>query len=191
MDTIIEILLRSSEIITITVGIIGLVLSLALLFSNDTVRRVSAVLNRQFKLGLPSRDLNRQVSLDTILGWFPTVSGTLIAGASLAILVFLFLAPMPADSGKILVAIGFESMRWLARVAAFLGLGFGLLLIFSPDLIKRINRVLNQWHDTDAVIRKMEDRVVNFDEVVLGNPRISGFIGIVMSAILLILTLGQ
>jgi len=190
MDTIVEILLRSSKITTVIVGISGLVLSLALVFSNDAVRRISAVLNRQFKLGLPSRDLNRQVSLDTIFGWFPTLSGTLIAGASLAILVFLFLAPMPSYTGKILVAIGFESMSWLARFAALLGLVFGLLLVFSPDHLKRINQVLNRWHDTDAVIRKMEDRVVNFDALVLNNPRISGTIGVIMSSILLILTLG-
>ncbi len=35
-------------------------------------------------------------------------------------------------------------MRWMARVAAVSGFGFGFLLVFSPEKIKRINQVLNQ-----------------------------------------------
>ena len=189
MNIIIDILLQSSEITTIVVGFAGLLLSLALLFSRDAVRNVSATLNRRFNLGLPARELNRQVSVDTIIGWFPSSSGAVIAAASLAVTVYLFFTPMPAPKDGLILAIGVESMLWLARLASVLGLIFGLMLVFAPETLKRINQWLNHWHDTEAIIRHMEQRSYNFDGLVLNNPRVSGAIGLVMSVILLFLSL--
>lgn len=191
MNIIIDILLQSSKITTIVVGIAGLILSLALLFSRDAVRNVSAALNRKFNLGLPARELNRQVSVDTIIGWFPSFSGAMIAAASLAVMIYLFFSPMPPQKGGILLAIIFESMLWLARLASVLGLVFGIMLMVAPEALKRVNRMLNHWHDTEAIIRHMEQRTYNFDGLVLNNPRISGVIGLFMSVILLLLTLSQ
>lgn len=189
MNIIVDILMQTSEITTIVVGFAGLALSLALLFSRDAVRNASAALNRRFNLGLPARELNRQVSVDTIIGWFPSLSGGIIAAASLGVMVYLFFAPMPVQQGGLLMAIALESVLWLARLASVLGLVFGLMLVFAPEALKRINLRLNRWHDTEAIIRHMEQRSYNFDGMVLNNPRISGAIGLVMSTILLFLTL--
>ncbi|MFH1983628.1 MAG: hypothetical protein ABIL58_17435 [Pseudomonadota bacterium] len=189
MSAVTTILLQSTEILTILVAVVGLILSGAILISPAAVRKLSFRLNRQFNLDAPLSQLNRQVPIEMILDWFPFVSGSIIAGVSLAVIIYLFFTSMPTYSGRVLLAIGFESLLWLARLASVLAFVFGLLLMFAPEVLKRINEKLNRWHDADAVVRHMEQTVYDFDGWILNNPRASGVIGFLLSVILLTITI--
>lgn len=191
MSIVKNILLSSAEIITITVGVAGLILSLAILVSPAAVGRISGKLNRQFNFGNRYEQLNRQVSVERVLGWVPFLSGSLIAGGSLAVLAFLCFSPMPQYTGRVMLAIGFESLVLLARLASVLGFVFGCMLMFAPDALKRINDKLNRWHDADAVVHRMEQYTIDFDGWILNNPRASGVIGLIMSVVLLVVSIAH
>lgn len=191
MNVVTLILLKGTEITTILVGIIGLVLSLAILVSPVGVRKLNLWLNRQFSLEPSRGQENWLLSLDMALGWFPFISGSIIAGGSMAVVIYLFFTPMPAYGDNVMMAIGFDSLLWVARLAGVLGFVFGLLLMFAPEVLRRINEKLNRWHDADAVVRHMEQTVFDFDGWILNNPRASGVMGLIISAVLLTITISH
>lgn len=191
MNDVKLILLKGTEITTLVIGIIGLVLSLAILVSPMGLRKLSLWLNRQFSLEPSHGQLNWLMSLDMVLGWCPFISGSIVAGGSIAVIVYLFFNPMPTFSDNVLMAIGFDSLLWMARLASVLGFVFGLLLMFAPEVLRRINEKLNRWHDANAVVRHMEQTVFDFDGWILNNPRASGVMGLVMSVVLLTITINH
>ena len=81
-----------------------------------------------------------------------------------------------------------QSLAIFLHIAALLGILFGLLLIFKPDLMERINRVANRWISMRHIERLL-DHSISIEHWFYRHHRVLG-IAIVLGAVYIIIYFG-
>lgn len=79
----------------------------------------------------------------------------------------------------------FVSLYYVLTGAIFLAFIFGLVIIFRPSALKRVERWGNQWVDTDGPLKVLDKRTDLSEKILLGKPRIFGLF-VLMGAIYII-----
>ena len=166
MEIFWEIGIQAVEILTLIFGILGMTLSLMLIFSPRLAKNISDVLNRNVNVDKKLEYLDKSIEITAFFYKYNVIVGVvLIAGSVFSLFFFFFSLDIAKFAGiffgsrqhlfasEIIIA----SVIWIGKLGCLAALFFGILLAFSPDLMKRLENKLNSWFGTKPVIRKLDN----------------------------------
>ena len=193
-----EIGMQAVEIMTLVVGMLGMTMSLLLLFAPSTVRNLSTILNRSMDVDRRLLVLDKNIRTDELIYNHRLIVGGGFAAASLFALIFFFFKADIADFTRIFFGpnhnssvgeILFQTVAWIGKVACFLGLALGLCLLVSPATMRRIERKLNIWIETRSFVERLDRSSHDIDAILFRYPIFFGLLGGAISGLLIVLSI--
>jgi hypothetical protein len=198
MNLIWEICLQTVEILTLVFGILGMTLSLILLFAPQAARNFSSVFNRSLdveqKLGFLDKDIPTE---NLVYGHPLLVGGLLSAGSVFALFFFLFKFDAShfaqvffgpdhrGTPGEII----FQTVAWVGRAGCMFGVAAGLILILAPRKLHAVEKGLNRWIETGTWIDKLNRPLKTLDTFFFRYPIFFGLLGGSVSCVLIVLSI--
>ena len=186
------------EIFAVVVGICGFLLSLALILFPQRLQSISQVFNRSVNVDKTITSLDMELGTERLIYQHNVISGVCIIVGSAFVLVFLLYR---FDAAKFVVAffganqylstyeIVITALSVLGKVAGVIGLLIGSILLFTPNQLRHFEKRINHNYATQSFIEKLDNTQADIDSFVFQKPRLFGFIGLVLSTILLILAI--
>lgn len=191
MGFFIDISIGVTEMLTLIIGISGIVLSVLLLFHPRLVEKLSRLLNYRFDTDWILPFLNRRVPVEGLAFRHHFVVGIFLLAGSLFVLNFLYfnlhLTPRLSDSGEIWV----RALILIGKVSSVCGVILGAALVFLPEQVRRLESAVDTWVDTDEVVEELNRFHSSFDNIFLRHPLFFGSIGLLASFVLVILSLAN
>jgi hypothetical protein len=198
MNLLWDIFLKTVEILTLVFGILGMTLSLMLLFAPRATRNFSSVFNRSLDVDQKLGFLDKEISTENLFYSHPLLVGSLLSAGSVFALLFFFLqfdvphfaqiffgTPTRFSAGEIL----FQTVAWVGRGGCLFGAAAGLILMLAPRKMHTIEKGMNRWVETRALIEKLNRPVKTLDTVFFRYPILFGLIGGSISSLLIVLSI--
>jgi hypothetical protein len=198
MNLLQEIGLRSIEIMTLVIGMLGMTFSLLLLFAPRAARTLSEVLNRSVDVDSRLRLLDKDIQTDHMIYGHPfLVGGGLLAGSVFALFFFIYKFDASAFArlffgshhralpGEII----FQAVGWIGKLGCLLGLLAGVGLIIAPRRVRAVDQKMNTRYDTRSWIDKLQRPALSFDTVFFRYPILFGLLGGLISGVLIVLSI--
>ena len=198
METVWEIALQTVEFLTLIFGILGMTISLMLLFSPHLARSLSNILNRRVNVDKHLESLDKNIEITEFFYSYHVATGILIvAGSAFSLFFFffsldvtkfadiLFESQADAYSGELIISL----VTWVGKIGCLTGLVFGILLLFAPDFMKRIEDKLNSWFETKPMIEKLDKSSHDLEPFFFRYPIAVGLTGAVVSFFLISLSI--
>jgi hypothetical protein len=198
MEIFWEIALQTVEFLTLIFGIFGMTFSLMLLFSPHLARSLSNILNRQVNVDNHIEYLDKNIEITEFLYSYHVATGILIvAGSAFSLFFFffsldvtkfadiLFGSQANAFPGELIIRF----VTWIGKIGCLAGLVFGILLLFAPDFMKRIEDKLNFWFETKPMIEKLDKSSHDLEPFFFRYPIAIGLTGAVISFFLISLSI--
>ena len=198
MEIFWEIGLQTVEILTLIFGILGMTLSLMLLFSPNLARSLSNILNRNVNVDKQLGYLDKEIEItEYFYGYHVTTGILIVAGSAFSLFFFFFSLDVTkfthiffgsqanAFPGELIII----SVTWIGKIGCLAGLVFGILLLFAPDFLKRIEDKLNTWFETKPIIEKLNKSSHDLDTFFFRYPIAVGLAGAVISFCLISLSI--
>jgi len=197
MEIFWDIALHTVEILTLLFGVLGMTFSLLLLFSPRLTKTVGEFFNRNITVEPKLNLLDRDVKTETFIYSHHVIFGLcMVAGSVFALIFFVFdlnisdVAGVFIGSEKylIILEIIFQAFAWIAKIACVLGIVFGVLLLFAPDKLRRIDGKMNTWFETRGIFAKLDRNIPEVDAFFFNHPFFFGLTGAVLSFLLITLS---
>jgi len=198
MEILLEIGLQAIEILTLVFGILGMTLSLMLLFSPNLAKSLSNILNRSVNLDKKLEYLDKDIEISAFFYQHNIVVGMLlVAGSLFSLFFFLFSLDVEKFSGIFLGSqnhifpgeIIITSIVWIGKVGCLAGLIFGSLLVYVPDKMRQMEKKLNSWFETKSMIEKLDKSTHDLDTFFFRHTTAVGLTGAVISFFLISLSI--
>jgi hypothetical protein len=198
MEIIWEISLQAIEILTLIFGILGITVSLMLLFSPNLAKTLIAILNRNVNLDSKIFYVDKEIQIDTLVYNHHVLMGALlIVGSVFALFFFFFKLDIDSFVNVFLgqqkhVLIGeivFYSIAWVGKIACSVGLIIGAMLMLAPNKMKQLDKKLNIWFETKPLIEKISKPSHELDTFFFRHPIPFGLFGAVISFFIIALSL--
>lgn len=198
MEIFWEIGIQTIEILTLIFGIMGMTLSLMLLFAPHLAQNLSNVLNRSINVDKGIEYLDKGIEVSEFLYKHHIAMGMLlVAGSAFAIFFFFFSLDVPkfaeiafgSKANSFSVELFLNTITWIGRIGCLAGLIFGLMMVFVPQLMRRIESKLNSWFETGSVIEKLDKSSHDVDSFFFRHPVAVGLIGAVLSFLVVSLSI--
>lgn len=201
MDAIWEISLQAFEIFTLVVGILGVLISLLLLFAPKIVKTLSDKFNYSVEVDKKiTRFADMDFRTENFIYNHNIISGVCLIVGSAFILVFLFYtldvqsvvtvifgSAKFASTNEWLVS----SLAMLGKISGIAGIFLGSILLFSPDQLRSIESRMNTWFATESMVAKLDRSHRNIDTIVYRRPVVFGLIGLFTSLLLTFLAVNN
>lgn len=199
MGIIWEICLQTVEIFALVVAILGVLLSLLLLFAPQFIRSLSKTLNRHVDVDTKVRSIaDKEIRTEGLIYDHNIITGTCFIIGSAFILIFLYyrldvksLASLFAGYSKSAtiseVIVG--AMALVGKLTGIVGIIIGSVLLFSPEQLRFIEGRLNTWFSTQSMVDRLDRTYQDVDAVVFQKPIAFGIIGLIPSVVLLYLAI--
>ena len=201
MQIIWEISLQAVEIFTLVVGLLGIILSLLLLFDMEKIQQLGKRFNQYVDIDREFRKLiDQNISTEGLFYRHNILTGVCLIVGSAFILVFLFYrldvqSFLTALFGKgnfnTVTDIVVSAMALVGKVAGIVGILLGSILLFDPDQLKYIEKRLNVWFATEPMLEKLEQAHPDIDAFVYRKPVLCGLVGLTTSILLTYLAFGN
>jgi len=198
MEIFWEIGIQSIEILTLIFGILGMTLSLMLLFSPRLARSLSNILNRSINVdkGIEFLDKNIEIS-DFFYNHHVAMGLLIVAGSAFSLFFFFFSLDVSKFAGIFLgsradqftTELIMSSVTWIGKIGCLSGLVFGLMMAVKPDLLRRIENALNSLFETKSMIDKLDKSSHDMDTFFFRHPFAVGLTGAVLSFFLISLSI--
>lgn len=197
MNVLQEIGLRSVEIMTLVVGMLGMAMSLLFLFAPSTARNLSVIFNRSTDIDKRLLFLDKPISTDALIYGQPLIVGGGLVAASLFALIFFFFKVDVVDFNRIVFGpnnsgvgeIIFQAVVWIGKIGCFLGLALGLCLLVSPATLQRIEHKLNTWMETRSFVERLDRSRHDDDAIFFRYPIFFGLLGGSISCLMIVLSI--
>ena len=198
MEIFWEIGIQTIEILTLIFGIMGMTVSLMLLFSPRLARSLGNILNRSIDVDKRIEFLDKDIEISEFFYGHHIATGLLlVAGAAFSLFFFLFSLDVSkfasiffGTRANIFTAeLIASTITWIGTIGCLVGLVFGLLMVFRPDLLKRIENKLNSWFETRPMIDKLDKSSHDMDTFFFNHPVAFGLTGAVISFFLISLSI--
>lgn len=199
MGIIWEICLQTVEIFALVVAILGVLLSLLLLFAPQFIRSLSKTLNRHVDVDTKVLSIaDKEIRTEGLIYDHNIITGTCFIIGSAFILIFLYyrldvksLASLFAGYSKSAtiseVIVG--AMALVGKLTGIVGIIIGSVLLFSPEQLRFIEGRLNTWFSTQSMVDRLDRTYQDVDAVVFQKPIAFGIIGLIPSVVLLYLAI--
>ena len=198
MEILWEIGIQTIEILTLIFGIMGMTLSLMLMLAPHLAQNLSNVLNRSINVDKSIEFLEKDIEISEFLYKHHITMGILlVAGSAFSLFFFFFSLDVSkfagiffgsranAFSAELIVS----TITWIGKVGCLAGLLCGLLIIFVPEAMKRIESKLNSWFETKTMIDKFDKSSHDVDSFFFRHPVAVGLTGAVISFFLVSLSI--
>jgi len=198
MNLVWEIGLQTIEILTLVFGILGMTLSLMLLFAPRATQSLSNIFNRSLDVDRKLGFLDKDISTENLIYGHPMLLGALLlAGSVFAFLFFLFkfdashftLIFLGVVHHTVFGEILFQTIAWIGRVACLFGVMAGLSLILAPRKLRAMEQRVNRWIETRVLIDKVNRPVKSLDTLFFRYPIFFGLLGGSISCLLIVLSI--
>ena len=198
MEILWEIGLQTIEILTLIFGILGMTLSLMLLFSPRLARSLSNLLNRNVNVDKGIEYLDKEIEISEFFYSHHIAVGIGLVGGSVFSLFFFFFSLdvskfagifLGSRSNIMTAELIVSIITWIGKLGCLAGLVFGLMLVFTPELLKRIESKMNSWFATKPMIEKLDKSSHNLDTFLFRYPVAVGLTGAVISFFLISLSI--
>ncbi len=201
MEIFWEMGLQAVEIFTLVVGLLGIILSLVLVFDSQKIQQLSQRFNQYIDIdGRFRKMIDRNIDTEGLFYKHNILTGVCLIVGSAFILVFLFYrldvqsilnALFGRGNFNTITDIVISSMAMVGKVAGIVGILLGSILLFDPDQLKSIEKRLNIWFATEPMIEKLEQAHPDVDAFVYQKPVLCGIVGLTTSILLTYLALGN
>jgi hypothetical protein len=198
MEIFWEIGIQSIEILTLIFGILGMTLSLMLLFSPRLARSLSNILNRSINVDKGIEFLDKNIEISDFFYNHHFAMGLLImAGSVFSLFFFFFSLDVSKFAGiffgsranLITAELIVSTISWIGKIGCLTGLVFGLMMAIKPDLLRRIENTLNSLFETKSMIDKLDKSSHDMDTFFFRHPVAVGLTGAVLSFFLISLSI--
>ena len=198
MQLVQQIGLQAAEILTLVFGILGVTFSLLLLLSPNLTRSISDVFNRHISIDEKVTYLDKDVRIDSLIYGHNTLFGTCLIFGSVFSLIFFFFRLDVSNFANIFFVshkhlsineMIFDTVSWVGKVACFLGLFFGAVLVFAPKKMRDIENKINFKFETRPILDKLNESNYALDDILFQHPVIFGLVGLVISFLIIILSI--
>ncbi len=198
MEIFRDIVLQTIEFLTLTFGILGMTISLMLLFSPSLTQSLSDLLNRSIDVDKRIKSVDKEIQITEFFYDHHITMGTLIVVGSAFSLFSVFFSLDILKFADILFGPGLNmditaiiviSLTSIGKVGCLAGLVFGCMLVINPDLLKRIDNKMNTWFTAKPWFDKLDESSHSLDTFFFGHPVAVGLTGAVMSIFLIVLSL--
>ena len=198
MEIFWDIGIQTIELLTLIFGIMGMTLSLMLLFAPHLARSLSSVLNRSVNVDNSIKFLGKDIEISEFLYKHHIAMGALlVTGSAFSLFFFFFTLDVSKLAGiffgsqanEFSTELIISTFTWIGKIGCLAGLISGLLMVFVPQLIKRVESKLNSWFETQSVIDKLDKSGHDMDSVFFRHPVAIGLIGAVISFFLISLSI--
>lgn len=198
MEIFWEIGLQTIEILTLVFGVLGMTLSLMLLFAPRLAQSLSNILNRSVNVDKGIEYLDKEIEIsDFFYSHHMAMGLALVAGSVFSLFFFFFSLDVSKFAGiffgsrvNIFTAEFIVSaITWIGKIGCLAGLVIGLVLAFKPDFMKRIENKMNSWFATKPMIDKLDKSSHDVDTFLFRYPVAVGLTGAVISFFLIALSI--
>jgi len=198
MDIIVLIALQAIEIITLVTGIMGVTFSVMLLLSPGLTKSLSKTLNRRINLEAKLDFMDKDIQIANHFYNHNVMFGLLLIGGALFSLFFFFFSLdvskfvsifIGTQKDTFFVEIIFDTIILIGKIACFAAVFYGLLLVFAPARIRRLESNLNSWLETKSIIEKLDNSSHELDSFIFRHPDLFGLVGAAISFLLLSLSI--
>ena len=198
MDIFEQIVLQAIEIITLVTGIMGITFSVLLLLSPRLTKLLSKTLNRRISFEDKLDFLDKDIQIANHFYKHNVVFGLLLIGGALFSLFFFFFSLDVTKFVSIFIGtqkdlfvfeIIIDTIILIGKIACFVAVAYGLLLVFAPARIKRLESKLNSWLETKSIIEKLDKSSHELDSFIFRHPILLGLTGAALSFLLLSLSI--
>lgn len=200
MKIIQQIGLQAIEILTLFTAVLGMILSVMMLFSPSLTKSLSKILNRKINFDDKIGFLDKDIEIGHHFYNHHVVVGTLlIGGAAFGLFFFFFSLDIAKFTSLFLGSqqytfvpeILIDSIIWIGKVACLIALIYGMLLVFAPGKMRRIENKLNSCLETRSFIEKIDRTDHDFDSFIFRHPIMVGLAGSFLSFFLLSLSIAN
>jgi len=183
-----EICLNAIKILTLIVGISGIILSLLLLLSPDLAKRVSNLFNKRVNMDQKITYLNKYIPTEGLIFRHNIIFGIAFIAGSIFSLIFLFFQLEITGCSNILSEVMIKFLVLLGRISGLAGIVVGLFLLLAPEKIRNIEEKMSAGVDTQSVVEKLDEFHHNIDPIFFRYPRLLGSGVLIASVVLTILS---
>ena len=189
---------QAIEILTLITAVLGMTLSVMLLFSPNRTKSLSNILNRKINFDEKINFLDKDIEIAHHFYNHHFVIGLLLIGGGAFSLFFFFFSLDVTKFTRIFLGyqkdifvpeIIIDSMVWIGKIAGLMALFFGSLLAFAPGKMKQIDNKLNSWFETKFIFEKLDNSSHELDSFIFRHPIMAGLVGAVLSFFLLSLSI--
>ena len=191
-----EIALQTVSILALIFGILGVAFCLLLLISPNAIKKISNVINRSIDVDKKVSYLDKDIRTENIIYKHHVIAGvSLIVGSGFILIFLMFKLDVAA-----FVNIFFSSQKFflineillnsIAVIGKFVGVAgiiIGLILLFSPGKMKKIEKKINTWFSTKEMISKLDETHHDIDTFIYQHAILSGLTGLIISILLTVL----
>ena len=191
-----EIALQTVSILALIFGVLGVAFSLLLLISPNATKKISNVINRSIDVDKKVSYLDKDIRTENIIYKHHAIAGiSLIVGSGFILIFLMFKLDVAA-----FVNIFFSSQKFflineillnsIAVIGKFVGVAgiiIGLILLFSPGKMKKIENKINTWFSTKEMISKLDETHHDIDTFIYQHAILSGLTGLIISILLTVL----
>ena len=198
MEIIWDIGLQTIEILTLIFGILGMTISVMLLFSPSLAKSLSTILNRNVDVDKKLEYLDKEIEItEFFYKHHFSMGALLIAGSLFCLFFFFFLLDINKFAGiffgyqkhAFFAEVVLKSIVWIGKIGCLASLFTGLLLVFSPDNMRRLENKLNSLFETKSVLEKLDKSTHDLDAFLFRHTTVVGLIGAVFSFFLISLSI--
>ena len=198
MDIIEQIALQTLEIITLVTGIMGITFSVMLLISPRLTKSLSKTLNRRINFEDKLDFLDKDIQIANHFYNHNVMFGLLLIGGAIFSLFFFFFSLdiakfvsifIGTQKDTFFVEIIIDTIILIGKIACFAAVFYGLLLVFTPAKIRRLESNLNSWFETKSIIEKLDNSSHELDSIIFRHPVLFGLAGAALSFLLLSLSI--
>ena len=198
MEMLQEIGLQTIEFLTLTFGILGMSISLMLLFSPSLTQSLSHLLNRSIDVDKRIKYVDKEIQItEFFYGHHITMGTLLVAGSAFALFSVFFSLDLLKFVGILfgpganmdITALIVITLTSIGKIGCLAGLVFGVMLVFKPDLLKRIDNQMNTWFTAKSWFDKLDQSNHNVDTFFFRYPVTVGLTGAVISSFLIALSI--
>jgi len=198
MEIFWEIGIQTIEILTLIFGILGMTLSLMLVFSPRLAQSLSNTLNRSINVDKGIEFLDKEIEISEFFYSHHIVMGILIvAGSAFSLFFFFFSLDLSKFAGIFFgsraslftAELIVSTVTWIGKIGCLTGLVFGLMMVFTPDLLKRIENKLDALFETKSIFEKLDKSSRAMDTFFFRHTFAVGLTGAVISFFLISLSI--
>ena len=198
MDLVVKIIIQTIEILTLIFGILGIILSLLILFSLDTTKSLSEIFNSTVNIDKNIKCLDKHIQTENFFYKHNLFIGTGLTVASVFFINFLF---FQLDIDHFLKALSIpvkyfmlsqvisNSMALFGKISGITGFFTGIALLLMPGTLHRLENKLNFWLSTQTIEEKLNEIHKDTDTICFLHPLLFGTLGLLTSVFLTILSI--
>ena len=198
MKIIEQIGLQAVELLTLITSVLGMTFSLMLLLSPSLTRCLNQTLNRKINWDAKIKFLDKDIKIEPYFyGRHVLIGNLLIGGAAFALFFFFFSLDVAKFTGvffgshkyTFVFEILIDSLGWIGKIMCMVALFYGLMLVFVPGKLRKIESQLNSWFETGPLVEKLEKNNHDLDAFIFRYPIVVGIAGAALSFFLLCLSI--